>query len=399
MKKQNENTKKSQRCKEARPFTGLVWVDDYTDIWVGNCNKLQKKISEVSFAGEEVTPFEGSAKCCDYIYFVTWSNNVGENAMILELTGTNKILSGDRSKWEVFATDIGFASSAPRPKKEFVECQIKKANCKGWDNVFVGNTNGREKGLRRISPMDNKARYIWYNSGADTRTGISPRVPFNVFNHKEFLIFRVPAKDLFIEMCQDCSCSKCKCSCGDGCDGCNKNASDQELNLRYLADDKHFTIPAKQNYNCQRTVPNGDCDRRVSNSRLTNISPCFYFQWGDGNSDQIEEHDTEVFYITISNPFSDIRYKGLRITKVSLVPQIPVDDGRIDIVPETFISLDCLEPCSSKSREFALITRENNIAGAYQVKIEYCFESIEFVLNKELHKFGIAEFDIKITED
>lgn len=211
--------------------------------------------------------------------------------------------------------------------------------------------------------------------------------------------FRVPAKDLFIKECSDCSCTKCKCNCGGTCNSCNKNAAEQELDLRYLADDKFFVIPSKNNHNCSKSIPTGTCDRRISNAQLTNISPCFYFQWGDGNNDQIEEHDTEIFYLSVSNPFSDIRYKGFRVTKVSLIPNVPVLDGRIDIVPDTFINFDCLEPCSTKSREFALITRANNTAGNYSLKVEYCYEIIEFVLPKELSNSGIAEFDLKITED
>lgn len=131
-------------------------------------------------------PFNGIAKCCDYIYFLAWSNDSGENSMIIELTGTNKILSGDSSKWEVFATGIDYSSSNPRQTKELIECQIKKANCNGWNTPFVGNVNGKENGLRAVSPMDKNAKYIWFNSGNDSRTGVLPRVPFVGYNHNEF---------------------------------------------------------------------------------------------------------------------------------------------------------------------------------------------------------------------
>lgn len=48
MESKNEILKKSERCTQARPFNGRLWVDDYTDIWTGSCDKLLKKVAEIN---------------------------------------------------------------------------------------------------------------------------------------------------------------------------------------------------------------------------------------------------------------------------------------------------------------------------------------------------------------
>ena len=126
-----------------------------------------------------------------------------------------------------------------------------------------------------------------------------------------------------------------------------------------------------------------------------NFEPCFSFHWGDGANDQIEEHDTEVFYLTVCNPFKDIKYNGLRITKVSLTPDThPLE--KIQIVPDRFINIDCLEPCSCQTREFAMINRANDTAGSYTLNVAYCFENITL---EAVTTNGKATFPLEITED
>ncbi|WP_299214489.1 hypothetical protein [uncultured Dokdonia sp.] len=394
--KTNEKLKKaSTRCKEPIPFYSTIWCDDFTDVWIGNCKKLntEKPIKKQNHPESE--SFEAVGKCCDYIYFVCWSNDGGFNGFIGDITyGTTKVLTGDNSNWEVFATGIDFDNSSSRPDKVLVESQMKIANCDGWTRPFVGNTNGREKGLPRVPPIGSRARYMWFDSGLDTSTSTTARVPFKGFNHNEFLIFRLPLRDVFGDICHDCPCSKCDCDCND-CDGCNKQADEQNLALRYKALDKQFTEPSVDNKNCGEKPNDHNCDLQIANPNIKDLSPCFYFEWGDGASDSIEEHDTEVVYITVCNPFNDIRYKGLKITKLSITPN---QGDQVKIVPDSFICIDCLEPCSCVSREFALITRNcKDLSGEFTLEVDYCFESIELTTTVEKH--GKAHFKFTITDD
>lgn len=178
----------------------------------------------------------------------------------------------------------------------------------------------------------------------------------------------------------------CFCNCND-CNGCNENAKEQNEELFDRVGSKFNDIPATTNGNvpfCQDgIIPSG-----------TNFSPYFYFHWGDGTNDQLEEHDTEVFYLTICNNHNDITYRGLRITKVTLIPAVPID--KIHIVPDRFINIDCLEPCSCQVREFAMINRANDTAGNYTLEVEYCYD--EVVINSSGNS-GKAEFPVTITED
>lgn len=179
--------------------------------------------------------------------------------------------------------------------------------------------------------------------------------------------------------------------CGCGCKGCNREADLQNEELFDRAKSKFNLIPSGSN--CPVPIPD-DCTREAIPNR-GDMEPCFYFHWGDGTNDQIEEHDTEVFYLTICNSFSDIQYNGLRITKVTLVPDIhPID--KIQIVPDRFVSLDCLEPCSCQTREFAILTRANDTAGNYSLEVEYCYESISIQASG---RSASVKFPVEITED
>lgn len=178
--------------------------------------------------------------------------------------------------------------------------------------------------------------------------------------------------------------------CDCGCHGCNEDADAQNEELIDRAKAKYFSQTQAQNcgkpfdLSCSQAIP-----------ATVSLAPCFHFHWGDGSNDQIEEHDTEVFYLTVCNPFSDLQYNGLRITSVSLIPNVhPLSS--IQIVPDRFVVFDCLEPCTCQTREFAMITRANNTAGSYKLHVDYCYESISLANSSTK---GDVEFDVVITED
>lgn len=180
------------------------------------------------------------------------------------------------------------------------------------------------------------------------------------------------------------------CDCGCGCHGCNEDAEAQNEELIERAKAKYFTQTQAQN--CDKPFDTS-CETALQDA--INLAPCFHFHWGEGSDDQFEEHDTEVFYLTVCNPFSDLQYNGLRITKITLVPDIhPIE--KIQIVPDRFVVFDCLEACTCQTREFALITRANDTAGNYTMDVEYCYEGISLSAGGGS---GTVRFDVKITED
>lgn len=195
--------------------------------------------------------------------------------------------------------------------------------------------------------------------------------------------------NLLPDACEENNSSGCDCN---DCTGCNEDAEAQNEALIERAQEKFNTLasdpksPAPFQY---------DCKEKKAVSSNVDFTPHFYFHWGDGKNDQFETHDTEVFYLTVCNPFEDVRYEGLRITKVTLLPDIhPLD--KIHIVPDRFISLDCLEPCSCQTREFALITRANDTAGKYTLDVEYCYEGLSIPSSGNS---GTVSFPLEIVND
>ena len=188
-------------------------------------------------------------------------------------------------------------------------------------------------------------------------------------------------------------CAEGEDDCDCGCAGCGENHEEQNQELIERSKLKFNTIKAVDS----------DCDAPfMDNCSLTatdtkaDLAPCFSFHWGDGKNDQIEEHDTEVFYLTICNKYNDVTYRGLRITKINLIPgNHPLD--KVQIVPDRFISFDCLLPCSCEVREFAMINRANDTAGDYLLHVEYCYD--EIVFSSKSSNSGSIDFPLEITED
>lgn len=383
-------------------INGNVFSDDRTDIYVGSCKEIQgQKKWEQNFPNVEGFKFEFEGSCCDYLYFVCWSNDSGQNGFLAQINGSNQVLTGSPD-WEVFATGINYDLLAGRPSIQEINESLERACKKGWKKPFTGQTNTKANkpwgDIKTGIPPN--ANYIWYNSGKDYRNlfPTSPFVPFVGFNHDEFLIFRLPVSALFQKTCRGVECKKCDCGCADGCDGCNENASQQDQELLQRAQPKHNIVqPVHHSGACLPTpFEHKDCINIVNPE--VDFKPCFYLHWGDSPGDVIENHDTEILYITVCNPYKDVEFKGFRITSVKLVPA-PSQLHQARIVPDRFICYDCLPACSCKTREFVLITRDelNNYINLKHIQIEYCFD--ELVIQTNLDLSGVALFPINIIKD
>ncbi|MGL4596388.1 MAG: hypothetical protein ACRCYO_02605, partial [Bacteroidia bacterium] len=183
--------------------------------------------------------------------------------------------------------------------------------------------------------------------------------------------------------------------CDCGCDGCNENADEQDKDLMEQAKVKTNIVPANPKGHASPFTPM-TCATIIKDN--AEFAPVFYLHWGDSKRDVIENHDNEVLFITACNPFSDVEFKGFRITKVSFDP-MPTKPYQATIIPDRFISYDCLHPCSCKTREFSLTTRdeENQYVGDKNIVIEYCIDEI-VILSKNTRS-GKAAFPIEIIKD
>ncbi len=369
--------KTEQLCGQLRPIQGQIWCDDHTDIYIGGCDHIKKLQEEQNHP--KATTFETQGTCCDYLYFVCWSNDYGENGFIGEINGGHTVLTNDTSGWEVFPTGINRDEDDERPSHELVQEQIKKAHCCGWRPVIAGQKNdGSKNPFKAIDGSISKdAQFIWYNSGTDHTSAVYPtgKVPFTGYNHDEFLIFRLPVKQIY-EECNKCECDPCDCDCGCSCHGCNEQGEKQQQELLRRAQKKEFTLAGKRNVACA-DLPFGQ-DKRCRPLKREQVQLCFYLHYGDGPSDQIETHDTEVIYLTVCNPYSNISIKKLRITELFITPAPGLQsngESEIRIIPDQLIQFECLERCSCLSTELSLVTRGAK-PNTYSINIKYCIDDI-----------------------
>lgn len=390
------STKKKANC---GPFAinGNFYCDDHTRVYVGNCDSLSHIGNQQNHP--KVEDLDTKAQCCDYLYFVCWSNDRGENGFLAEVQGEVKAMTGENG-WEVFPTGMDFDAKTG-PNDDQIQAMIRTADCgKKWLKPFIGQKNdGSNKPFSQVkSNIDSKANFIWYNSGKDPRTlyPISPYVPFEGFNHEEFLIFRYPVKALFPQRCHTCPCSD-SCQCCDDCAGCNDQASHQEESLLIEAKSKSKVLANQTSSSrpCKPDLAKRDC-KPIG---LPAMHPCFYLHYGDSPSDEIETHDTEVVYLTVCNPFTNIRYKDLRITHITILPKSGGGNGTppgVQLVPDKFIQFGCLDGCACKSRALALITRDI-MEGEYTIHVDYCVD--ELVIQDRSKAAGSTSFDVSIVKD
>ncbi|WP_298515252.1 hypothetical protein [uncultured Kordia sp.] len=417
--------KTSKNCTETRAIKGTYSCDNYADVYVGDCNQVQRKIANNSSL--EAVRFEAKATCEEYLYFVCWSDNGGLNGLLAELHGATTVFSGTHAKWEVFPTGINFSSHATRPSEKLVNTELKKAHCKKWKAVTKGTANGKRP-FRTYKEIDKAAHFIWYNSGKDPSGG----APFQGFNHDEFLIFRFPIKELFKEECYDCT-QECDCNDDCHCSVCADSIQEGRKALKTEALKKSFLIKGKENNlrRCKTPYTEETC----SMLDLPTLEPCFYLHWGDSSKDQMETHDDEVLYITACNPYGNLRFRGLTITNISIVyktrikpglhqkddvaivqgidPHIPIDqepidiiplptpiattvpvtDGSIQLVPNRLIQLGDLCGCSCASQAVYL-SIQNAKPQDYQILVEYCIDQIE--INQD--NTGKTQFPITLVK-
>lgn len=162
----------------------------------------------------------------------------------------------------------------------------------------------------------------------------------------------------------------CDCDCDCSCHGCNDKADEQDNELLQYAQAQPYIQAAADGLCAHPLVAGQRCEVNAV-IREPKLEPCFFYQW-DAN---VTVGGHEVVYITVCNPFNDIQFNGLRITAIRLVP---ADNPReeLQIVPDRFVSYDCLPPCSCLTREFALLAGNRAIPGAYMLEVDYCFDNI-----------------------
>ncbi|MFO0846129.1 MAG: PEP-CTERM sorting domain-containing protein [Gemmataceae bacterium] len=133
-----------------------------------------------------------------YIYVACYTDDAVAQGFLAQFTNLDtgyRFYSSD-PQWQVTATGINKGTNDPAPTLADLTTQIGLANAGsnpslGWVSTTVGPANQSAYPWGTIAGIDAAARWTWYDSGKDGRTG-QPAVPFLGFNHDEYLIFRIP---------------------------------------------------------------------------------------------------------------------------------------------------------------------------------------------------------------
>jgi hypothetical protein len=134
----------------------------------------------------------------NYIYVACWTDDAGAQGFLAQFKNldNNTTFYSSDPQWQVTATGINKNTGDPAPVLTDLTTQILLANAgnnpsNGWVATTVGPENGAAPWGTRPN-IDAEARWTWYDSGKDNTANPFYPVPFNGFNHDEYLIFRIP---------------------------------------------------------------------------------------------------------------------------------------------------------------------------------------------------------------
>jgi len=170
--------------------------------------------------------------------------------------------------------------------------------------------------------------------------------------------------------------------------GCGCKSHKLEKLLLEERKNKHFTVLGKQSDVCQKSK----CCQILD---FPEFKPCFSLHWGDSSRDILESHDTEVVYITVKNPYGNLRFNNLVIEEIAVVPNqvLPNGDKSFTIVPDKLICFESLKPCSESVRQFAIHLR-NAMPKNYTIHVKYKICNVEVVGNHT----GQDQFEVNVYD-
>lgn len=132
---------------------------------------------------------------------------------------------------------------------------------------------------------------------------------------------------------------------------------------------------------------------------IPRIQPKTYISWGDSKCDCIESDDTEIMYLTVCNPYSNLTLSNVTVYELVVVddngqPVATLPDGTpsIQLVPLGPYCFDDIAPCACITRQFVLRLR-GAIGGRYRILVRgICFDAC-------FHGDGEACFAFDVCKD
>jgi len=115
---------------------------------------------------------------------------------------------------------------------------------------------------------------------------------------------------------------------------------------------------------------------------IPRIEPWVTISWGDSKCDCIESDDTEIMYLTICNPYSNLTLSNVTVQQVlvvdgagNAVPKLPNGNPCIQLIPVGPYFFDDIPPGSCVSRQFLLRLR-GALGGKHRILLRgICFDA------------------------
>ena len=115
---------------------------------------------------------------------------------------------------------------------------------------------------------------------------------------------------------------------------------------------------------------------------IPRIEPWVTISWGDSKCDCIESDDTEIMYLTVCNPYSNLTLSNVSVQQVlvvdgagNAVPKLPNGDPCIELVPIGPYCFGDIAPCTCVSRQF-LIRLRGALGGKHRILLRgICFDA------------------------
>lgn len=131
---------------------------------------------------------------------------------------------------------------------------------------------------------------------------------------------------------------------------------------------------------------------------IPRIEPWITISWGDSKCDCIESDDTEIMYLTVCNPYSNLTLSNVTIQQVLVVdgsgkpvPNLPNGNPCIQLIPVGPYFFDDIAPGTCVSRQFLLRLR-GALGGKHRILLRgICFDACIHGDNDDCFSFEVCK--------
>jgi hypothetical protein len=131
---------------------------------------------------------------------------------------------------------------------------------------------------------------------------------------------------------------------------------------------------------------------------IPRFQPWVSISWGDSKCDCIESDDTEIMYLTICNPYSNLTLANVTVQEVLVVddsgqsvPKLPNGDRCIQLVPVGPYFFDDIPPKTCVSRQF-LVRLRGAPGGKHRIMVNaICFDACVHGDNNTWFSFDVCK--------